>query len=256
VQVGSTKQVVGLLVAVVCLTGCGTTGLTPKISIKRTSVAATPIVQPVVAPEAAAVEKARALLAAVDAATKQVHNWTASASNEMVGPDGTKSWNLSKVNFKHPATMCATVLKASDDKTVNTKVVYDGGDQIQLKTYFFGFLAIKISLPHDDARLLDPYNRSLKQTQTKQLFDTILHPKATAAWIGEGTAGGEAVDFLDIKSPASWKGISHEVVGISRRLNLPILRDSFNYKNQRIVHLELKGMKLNFRPKSGDFSLD
>lgn len=255
-QVGAAKQVLALMIAAVSLTACGTTGLTPKTPTKRTTVAAAPVMLPLAAPEAAAVEKAHVLLAAVDAATKQVHNWTASATSEVVGPDGSKNWNTSKVNFKHPATMCATVVKAKDEKSVNTKLLYEGGDQIQLKTFFFGFLAIKITLPHDDARLVDAYKRSLKQTQTKQLFETILHPQATSAWIGEGTVAGEAVDFLDVQSPGSWKGISHEVVGISRRLNLPIMRDSFNHKNQRIVHLELKGMKLNFQPKSGDFSLD
>lgn len=251
----TTQALTAAMIALTALTACGTTGLTPKTPTKRPTVAAAPMA-PVAAPAAGAVEKARVLLAAVGAKTKEVDTWTATATSEVTAPAGDTYWNTSKINFKHPATMCATVLKCKDGKAENTKLLYHGGDEVRLKTHFFGFIAIKITLQHDDSRLVDAYKRSLKHTQTKQLFETILHPQAQATWIGEGTSCGEAVDYLDIQSPASWRGITHEVVGISRRLSLPILRDCFNAKGQRIFHLELKGMKLNFNPKSDDFSLD
>ncbi len=244
------------LVATTFLAGCGYDSPTAKRSFRRTEPMAAPVAAAPGTADAAAVARAAAILKDVEAMTKTVNNWKATATSEVVGPNGEKNWNTSAICFKHPATMAATVVKAKDGKSVNTKLVYRGGDDVSLKTYFFGFIAIKIDLPVDDSRLVDAYKRTLKDTQTKQLFAMLLHPQAQAAWIGEGTAAGEQVDFLDVRSPGSWKGITHEVVGISRRLASPVMRDCFDAKDRRIFHLELKGMKVNFTPKAGDFTLD
>ena len=245
------------MAAATLLAGCGYEPATSKRALRRAEPMAAPVAPPPVNADAAAVERARAILAAVDAKTKTVTNWQATATSEVVGPGaGDKNWNTSKINFKHPSTMAATVVKAKDGKAENTRLVYHGGNEVSLKTYFFGFLAIKIDLPVDDGRLVDAYKRSLRDTQTKQLFTMLLHPQAQAAWVGEGLAAGEPVDFIDVRSPESWKGVTHEVVGVSRRLALPISRDCFDAKNRRIFHLELKGMKINFTPKAGDFTLD
>lgn len=244
------------LIAATFLAGCGYDAPTAKRPLRRTEPAAAPVAPAPLNADAASVERARQILQAVEAKTRGVDTWQATATSEVVGPTGDKYWNTSKINFKHPATMAATVIKCKDGKAENTKLVYGGGSEVQLKTHFFGFIAIKINLPVDDSRLVDAYKRSLRDTQTKQLFTMLLHPQAQAAWVGEGLAAGEPVDFVDVRSPESWKGVTHEVVGISRRLSLPISRDCFDAKNRRIFHLELKGMRLNFTPKAGDFTLD
>lgn len=251
----TTKALAATAMAVATLlAGCGANPAAPKRALRQaqpTAVAPAPVNA-----DAAAVERAKKILADVAAMTKTVNNWKATATSEVIGPNGEKNWNTSAICFKHPATMAATVLKAKDGKSVNTKLVYRGGDEVSLKTYFFGFLAIKIDLAVDDSRLVDVYKRSLKDTQTKQLFTMLLHPQAQAAWIGEGTGAGEQVDWLEVHSPESWKGVSREVVGISRRNASPVVRDVFDAKNRRIVHLELKGMQLNYAAKASDFTLD
>ena len=255
-QAGQVLTAVALIAATL-LAGCGYEPPTGKRSLRRSAPLAAPVAAAPVNADAAAVARARAILQGVDAKTKQVTNWQATATSEVVGPSaGDKNWNTSKIAFKHPSTMAATVIKAKDGKAENTKLVYRGGDQVQLKTYFFGFIAIKVDLQVDDSRLVDSYKRSLRDTQTKQLFTMLLHPQAQASWVGEGVAAGEPVDFIDVRSPESWKGVTHEVIGISRRLSLPISRDCYDAKNRRIFHLELKGMRVNFAAKASDFTLD
>jgi hypothetical protein len=200
--------------AAIALTGCGK--VPTGVSALRTQPALPPAETPAYPGQPAmaggsqqAVDQAAKVIAAVAAAKPRTSTWTAKAHSEVIAPNGDTNWNVSEIHFKAPSTMAAKVLSAKDGKTLNTQLIYRGADDIDLKTYFFGFIAIKISLPINDSRLQDAYHRTLKDTQTAQLMGLILDPKAKATYLRPGKIFNQDVDFLDIVSPSDWKDVSH-----------------------------------------------
>jgi hypothetical protein len=259
----SLRRVAALGLLATVLAGCGANPTaTRALRQAKQPVAVAPVESPVYPgqpsmtgtdPEGPA--KVKAILANVASAKLTTRNYTCKAHTEVTGPDGHKTWNTSQVAFKAPSTMAAYVVDASDAKTLKTKLVYGGHDDIDVKTYFFGFIAIKINLKVDDYRLVDVYKRSLRDTQASQLMALILDPRTKATYAGAAMVAGEQVDQLDLVSPLLWSGVSHEVVSISRRLALPIGRQVYDMRGKRIVNMELSGMRTNVQMASDAFTL-
>lgn len=239
------------------LTGCGHSPTAPGLP-PRTAPSATLQPTPVVpqgTPAASTDAIARAVVAEVARTKITTKTWAAKCYTETDGKDGARTWNLTECHFRSPVTMHAKVVDSKDGRSLNTELLYHGGDDVDLKTYFFGFLAIRITLPVNDSRLTDPNHRTLKDTQTLQLMNVILHPQARVTYLGTSTVKGEAVDLIDVVSPASWSDVSHEVVGVSKRLGVPLSREVFGKQNQRVFFLQLENMRVNPPAGADDFSL-
>lgn len=232
------------------LAACGTKPVaTPKL----------PPVKPVgVAPSLAPSEEAtvRALLDRVRAASTGVRNFTATAYTKMRTPAGGTDHNLAKISWRRPGTMSATVLDAGVAKKKSTKLIFDGKREVRVRTYFFGFLPLKITLDVEDPRLVDGYQRSLRDTSTERLLETLLHPEAVVRAVGEGVSHGEPVDLVEVRSPLRWKGVDKDVFGISRRIDLPVMRDAYDGAGRVIFHLEMRDMKPNVTIPSGEWTVD
>lgn len=199
---------------------------------------------------------ARPILAVVAQQVAQTRNWRAEAHSEVIAPDGSRDFNVSRITYQRPGMAAATILDAKERRKIGTRLVYDGAETVALKTYFFGFLPIQVTLGVTDSRLLDAYKRSLKDTSTDQFVGVLLHPQAQVKRLGRYMMGDEPVELMDVRSPASWKGLSREVIGISHRLVIPVYRDCYNERDQRIFHLELKGMRINLPVTAKDFTLN
>lgn len=209
-----------------------------------------------IAPPAPTDGDVRPILGVVAEQVALTRNWRAEAHSEVIAPDGSRDFNVSRITYQRPGMAAATLLDAREKRKIGTRLVYDGAETVALKTYFFGFLPIKVSLSVTDDRLLDAYKRSLKDTSTEQFVGVLLHPQAQVRRLGRYMMGDEPVELMEVRSPASWKGLSREVIGISHRLVIPVYRDCYNERNQRIFHLELKGMRTNLPITAKDFSLD
>lgn len=239
------------LACVVPLVGCGKEAMLPVAPVPTYAPASpSPSAQVPLDPQA------QRLLAEVKARVAVTKNWTALAKADNTGPDGVTDSNTTRMWYKLPDVTAATIIANGNEKKKNTRVLYSGGNDVQLKTYFFGFIPLKITLPVTDSRLVDKYKRTLKETGTRQFFDMMLHPQAQVRSMGPGTSAGEPVELLEVRSPISWKGIEREVVGISTRLMLPVMRDCYDVRGKRIFHLELREMRTNIRLKGDEFKLD
>ena len=142
---------VAIAALVSLLAACGAKPVaTPKL----------PPVKPVgVAPSLAPTEDAavRALLDRVRAASAGVRNFTATAYTKMRTPAGGTDHNLAKISWRRSGTMSATVLDAGVAKKKSTKLIFDGKREVRVRTYFFGFLPLTITLDVEDPRLVDGY---------------------------------------------------------------------------------------------------
>lgn len=243
------RGITGLALAgCMLLAACGT-----RVPQAVTPPVVNPSVTPVV-PSDSTEADVKKLLSWVFQQSDATRNWTATAYSELIDPQGHKGFTLSRTASKRPEILAATVLECDDHKKVGTKLVFDGVSQVALRTTFFGFFSIRLKLAVDDKRLLDPYNRSLKDSSTHQLFEVLRRGQTKR--LGLSSMGGENVEMLEVRSSASWQGISREVIGISSRLGLPVYRGCYDGRNRRIFCLELRGMKTNVAFSSREFTLD
>jgi hypothetical protein len=242
---------VAIAAALLLLAACGKA--TP------TTPASLPPVQPIgVTPSAAPADDAalKALLARVQAAADATRNFSATAYTKMRTPTGGTDHNLAKIHWKRPGTMAATVLDAGVAKKKSTKLVFDGKHEVRVRTYFFGFIPLKITLDVEDPRLVDGYKRSLRDTSTERLLETLLHPQAEARLLGAGVSHGEDVDYVEVRSPLRWKGVDKDVFGISRRISLPVMRDAIDGAGRVIFHLEMREMTPNTTIPASEWTVD
>lgn len=213
-----------------------------------------PTLQPV-SPPASPTDDAREIIEFVRRQSAATQNWTANARTEVSGPNGKHDHNASRVSYRRPGTTAAVLKDAYNKKKIGTKLVFNDRE-VAIRTYFFGIIPIKLTLPITDERLLDAYGRSLKETSTDQFLAVILDPRSQVRRIGSFRLGNEELELLEFRSPASWKDLSREVIGISRRTGLPVYRDCFDKQNRRIFHMELHDMRTNVGFGSKEFTLD
>lgn len=244
-----------LLACVATVAGCGAEPLPVAPTAPRpTARPVAPAPGPNAAPRRDAASER--LLAAVAQRVKSTRNWTALARTDNVGPDGVNDYNTARVYYKLPDVMSATVITALNEKKKGTRVVYDGGEQVKVRTYFFGFLPIRVTISVHDARIVDRYKRTLRETGTRQLLNVLLHAESRVKHLGVGEVAGEPVELVEVRSPISWSGLEREVIGISARTGLPVLRDCYDARQRRIFHLELREMRTNIRLTGDEFTVD
>lgn len=201
-------------------------------------------------------EATRALLARVQAASDGTRNFSATAYTKMRTPAGGTDHNLAKIAWRRPGYMSATVLDAGIAKKKSTKLIFDGKHEVRVRTYFFGFIPLKITLDVEDPRLVDGYKRSLRDTSTERLLETLLHPEAEVRPLGEAVSAGEPVDLVEVRSPLHWKGVDKDVFGISRRISLPVMRDAYDGNGRVIFHLEMRNMRTNVTIPAAEWTVD
>lgn len=197
-----------------------------------------------------------AMRARVQAATERVTNFQATAHTKMRAPSGSTAFNTAKVFWRRTGTMAATVVAAESEKKVGTKLIFDGKSSVKVRTYFFGFIPLKITLDVEDSRLVDGYKRSLKDTSTERLLETLLHPQAQIISLGDAMAVGEAVELYEVRSPLRWKGMEKDIFGVSKRLDLPIIRDAYDGAGKLLFHMEMRQMRTNVTIPAVEWTLD
>lgn len=243
-NLGATLLAIGLLLA-----GCGM-----ESPVSELPPTPSPTLQPV-SPPASPNDDAREIVEWVRRQSAATQNWTANARTEVSGPGTKRDYNVSRVSFKRPGTTAAVLKGSANGKKIGTKLIYNDRE-VAIRTYFFGIIPIKLTLPITDERLLDAYGRSLRDTSTDQIMAVILDPRSQARRVGSFRLGNEDLELLEFRSPVSWKDVSREVIGISRRTGLPIYRDCYDKQNRRIFHVELHDMRTNVGFGSKEFTLD
>jgi len=247
----------GLAVILGTVVGCGSspTAVKPKQDIPQQ-----PILQPIAPPSGddldgkKSLDALRKAVPSTMAVGGKTHSW-------QINPDGARDYSsstmaLKRPNNREPFQMAAYVVEAKDKRVERTKALYDGRETVRLKTYFLGFLAVKVTLAYNDSRLVDPYKRTFKDTKLEQMVDVILHPEAKTRKIGTFDLRGERLDLVEVVSPAMWKDVSKEVFGLSQKNGMPIYRDTYNKSGKLFRHFDIEGLRMNPAFPPAEFSLD
>jgi len=243
----------GLTLALL-LGGCGAapTAVVPKSE--------TPVLKPI-APPAADDQDGQKVLTTLKTQAPSVLTLAAKSHSWQILPDGTKDYNaadmwIRRPNSRTPFELAAYISQARDKRVERTKMVFDGVRNVKLKTYFLGFLAVRVTLPVDDSRIVDKYHRSLKDTSLDQMLNVVLDPGARTRKIGTFELRGERLQLVEVRSPTSWPDVSKEIYGMSEKTGMPIYRDSYNKAGKVFRHFDVEGLRIGVHFAPGDFSTD
>jgi hypothetical protein len=110
-----------------------------------------------------------------------------------------------------------------------------------------------ISLQITDKRLVSRNGWTIKDTGVSAILATLLNPQAQVKPLGDQAMNGKNLAMLEVRSPVSPKGATHEVIGIDRQTNLPAFRAV--YKGQQLMYrLAIKSISMT-APSSAEMAI-
>lgn len=168
---------------------------------------------------------------------------------------GAPGSSLVHYSFEKPNKTAVTIAESSDPRTVGTKIVWTGGQQMAVKTKFIGFW-IKTSIDERDPRAADQRGYFLDQTCVSATLDTLLDPGNQVTFMGFGNLGGTPIAQLDVVSPRRLKGISHDVFTIDGYRKAPIVREMYDQHNKLVFRIRMDNIQLNTTLPADTFNLD
>lgn len=168
--------------------------------------------------------------------------------------DGTTTSMKSKFRFQKPNRTSMEIIEASRGGTVGTKLVWNGGSDVAVKTKLMGFW-LKTSLPLKDDRLKDDRGQSMDETSLSEMFATLLHPQAKHELISEGQLKGRPIAVIRLDSPKKLRGGTYEIFGIYVDTFTPAFREVYG-GNTLLIRLQIDNCRLNPTMEKNAFNLD
>jgi hypothetical protein len=231
------------LVLASALAGCGASPAAPVKQLRQTPPQqvvnqAGPVVPGAPGAVGAPDAQVKQLLAAVAATNQRAAGFSATLDIVDKGAAGTGSQTM-KVSFKKPNSLKVDILKDTNGNA-GVKALWAGSSKMQVKP---NFPPITVSLDISDERLISRNGWTIKDTGVSAIIGVLLNPQSQFKALGDQAVGGKTLAMLEVRSVASPKGATHEVIGIDRQTNLPGYRAI--YKGQTLMYkLEMKSIKL------------
>lgn len=201
------------------------------------------------APGAAGMPTVQQLLAAVQQVRATDQGFSANISTYEKGPDGSTSNQVLDVWWKKPNTLKIHIVKG-DSQSNDCQVLWDGSSNMKVKPNFLPF-AVNVSI--NDSRVVSKNGWSIKQTDVSCILNVLLDPGAQAQMLGFQNVDGKQVFLLDVHSPKSPSGVTHEQIGIDPNLNIPVVR--LMYKGQTLAYKLVAKTFILKTPSSSNLSL-
>ena len=229
------------LVLASALAGCGASPAAPVKQLRKVPVqqAGNPTANQAMPGAPGAVDpQVRQLLAAVAATNQRAAGFSATIDIQDKGRGESGTQTL-KVAFKKPNSLKIDIVKDSAGNQ-GVKALWSGSSKMQVKP---NFPPITVSLDVSDERLVSRNGWTIKDTGVSAIVGVLLNPQSQFKALGDQNVGGKKLAMLEVRSPASPNGATHEVIGIDRQNNLPGFRAV--YKGQTLMYkLEMKSIKL------------
>lgn len=168
--------------------------------------------------------------------------------------NGTTTSMKTKYRFQKPKQTSMEILEASEGGTVGTKLVWNGGSDVAVKTKLVGFW-LKTSLSVTDDRIKDSRGYRINETSLDQLYATLLHQSAQYQLLSEGNLKGRPVAIIRVDSPMKLRGVTHEVFGIYVDTFTPAFRELYG-GDTLLMRLQIDNARLNPQMESNAFNLD
>lgn len=233
------------------LVGCGANPAAPAKELRNRLPVQGAVAQPGMgqAQQAGPVDpKVAQLLAAVAKTNQQATGFSATIDVMDKGADGANNQTL-KVAFKKPNNLKISILKDAGGND-GVQALWAGSSSMQVKPKF---PPMAISLQITDKRLVSKNGWTIKDTGVSAILATLLNPQAQIKPLGDQAMNGKNLAMLEVRSPVSPKGATHEVIGVDRQTNLPAFRAV--YKGQQLMYrLSIKSISMT-APSSAEMAI-
>ncbi|MEB3186613.1 MAG: hypothetical protein VKP72_04150 [bacterium] len=146
--------------------------------------------------------------------------------------------------FETPTKTACKILNSSDPKTVGTKCVWLGGQQMTVHTKFIGFwVTVPIDV-HDD-RAGDLRGFYIDETSIPRTMQTLLEPSNQVQLLGASVIDGAQCARLGVLSPKSLRGIKREVFAVDPRRAMMVQREMFDSSDRLVFRITLTNIRIN-----------
>ncbi|MBM3275814.1 MAG: hypothetical protein FJZ00_11715 [Candidatus Sericytochromatia bacterium] len=156
--------------------------------------------------------------------------------------------------FQKPNSTALYLKEHSKTAANGTKMVWQGGDKVAIKTKFIGFW-VKTSLPESDDRLKDARGDKISDTSVPKMMQCLTDPAAQVAFLGRGKYKNRDIVQFSLKSKYMIARVDKEHIAVDTGNFLPVVREMYEAGGKLTYRLQLEGIKINVHePKA--FELD
>lgn len=143
------------------------------------------------------------------------------------------------------------VLKSNRFLATGTSILWEGGDQVQVKPLK---MPLSLKFDTDDSKVVSLRGYRFDETDLTSMAKVMRHPAARLRYMGPRAVKGEALHLFEVFSPASAKGITREVIGLHQQHQIPTYREM--YEGDRLVHVgQGVGLRLDGPVETDRFDL-
>lgn len=198
-------------------------------------------------------QQARQLLYRVSLGWQQNQNVSCELVTFFRKDDGTTSSSRNEYRFAKPNRCSLVVTQSQTPGVTGTKLVWNGGKDVAIKTKFVGFW-IKTSLELMDSRLRDDRGWRIDETAIERMYATLLHPQARSRILGHGQLGGRPVAIVEVISPLRLKPATRDVFTIYTDRFIPAVREM--YQGQTLIfRCQFVNIRLNTQQEPNAYNL-
>jgi hypothetical protein len=169
--------------------------------------------------------------------------------------DGKTGSTLADFAWQKPNTTSMVVQKSSDGATQGTKLVWNGGAQMKVKTKLLGFW-LKTSVDIHNEYAKDQRGYFIDETGIGPTLDTLVDPRNQVTVQGTGQMDGLPIMKVGIKSPRSLKGVSNEVYIIDTNRKVPVVREMYDTSNKLVFRIKMDKLVLNSKLPADTFVVE
>ena len=246
----SALLVAGLLVST-ALVGCGASPTAPAKDLRNRMPVQGAVAQPGqgAVSQTNADPKVQALLKAVSETNQRATGFSATIDTFDKGAEGSANQTL-KVAFKKPNSLKISIMKDTGGND-GVQALWAGSSTMQVKPKF---PPMAVSLDVNDKRLVSRNGWSIKDTGVSAILNVLLSPQSQLKRIPDQNINGKMLAMVEVHSPQSPKGATHEVIGVDRTTNLPAYRAV--YKGQEVLYrLTIKSISMK-APSASEMAID
>jgi hypothetical protein len=159
---------------------------------------------------------------------------------------------VAKFTFRHrPFAARVDVQESSRWFASGATILWSGGTTLRIKAPHVFF---SVEFAYDNAQVVSVRGYRIDQTDIFSMGKVLRAPGAEIKPVGQRTIKGESLLLLDVTSPASLPGITHEIIGLNDKILIPTYREM--YAGQNVVHKgQGLGVTLDTSIPSSDFEI-
>ncbi|MDB5101383.1 MAG: hypothetical protein JWM80_5804 [Cyanobacteria bacterium RYN_339] len=157
-----------------------------------------------------------------------------------------------KFTFRHkPFAARVDVQQSTRWFASGAAILWNGGATLRIKA---AHVPISVEFGYDNAQVVSVRGYRIDQTDIFSMGKVLRAPGAVIKGMGTRRIHNEDLYLVDVTSPASLPGITHEIIGLSAKILIPTYREM--YAGSAVVHKgQGLGVTLDSSIPASDFEL-